>query len=218
VILWLLIGGGTVAVLVLLGRYNRARVAREWDMTLGPHVLRDIDALDRQTMVDRMMADDSAEAALRAQVAADAPEVLRLLELAYQVLETATADRVVRLRGVRVCARMAAALAPTAPLLPRDFRLVEVRTLTGLARMVHHVLVGSAERFVMKARVISFGLGLSLRAMRRARDREALEDALRRFDAAKADWKTLDVAHVEMVRELIVSVAATRRGVVAARP
>jgi len=50
--------------------------------------------------------------------------------------------------------------------------------------------------------------------MRLAKERESVRDVLVRFDAAKADWKTLDVEHVEMVRLLIVSLAATRRGAV----
>jgi hypothetical protein len=106
---------------------------------------------------------------------------------------------------------MAAAIAPQPPLLPRDFRLAELRTVAGLAQVVHQFLVGSIERFVLKTRMIAFGFGLALRAMRRAKRREELQIALSRFDAAKDDWKTLDAEHVKAVRALIVSVAATRR-------
>lgn len=208
---WVAAVAATVLVCALLGRYNRARVVREWDMSLGPRRLEDIEALERRCRLDRMMADDSWEMAWQALEDEQQPEVLRLLDLASQVLESASADRLVRLRGVRVCARMAAALAPAPPLVPRDFRLPEIRTLAGAARLVHTFVVSSVARFVLKARVIAFGFGLSLRAMRRAGREESVRDALVRFDAAKADWKTLDVEHVEMVRVLIVSLAATRR-------
>ena len=209
------IGVATVIVCILLGRYNRERVAREWDMALGRRMHESVDALERRCLIDRMMADDSWDAAWDAMVLEDRMEVLRLLDLAYDILETATVDRVVKLRAVRVCSRMAAALAPVPPLLPRNFRLPELRTLSGLGHVVHHLLVTTGQRFVVKARLIAFGMGLSLRAMRKARVRASLTDALQRFDAAKTDWKTLDVEQVEMVRALIVSLAATRVAVTA---
>jgi hypothetical protein len=208
---WFAALAATLAVCILLGRHNRARVVREWDMSIGRRRLEDIEALERRCRLDRMMADDSWEMAWEAMTREQNPEVLRLLDLACQVLESASADRLVRLRGVRVCARMAAALAPPPPLVPRDFRLPEIRTVAGAARLVHAVVISSMARFVLKARVIAFGFSLSVRAMRRAKRDESVRDALVRFDAAKADWKTLDVEHVEMVRMLIVSLAATRR-------
>ncbi len=201
----------TSAVLVLLGRHNRARIVREWDMSLGRRQLEDVEALERRCKLDRMMADDSWEMAWQAMDREQNPEVLRLLDLASQVLESASADRLVRLRGARICARMAAALAPAPPLVPRDFRLTEIRTVAGVSRLVHSMVVSGLARFVLKARVIAFGFGLSLRAMRRARRQESVVDVLVRFDAAKADWKTLDAEHVEMIRVLIVSLAATER-------
>jgi hypothetical protein len=37
------------------------------------------------------------------------------------------------------------------------------------------------------------------------------------FDVAKMDWQSLDEAHVEMVRILLLSAAASRRDVAVAR-
>ena len=217
-VVWVLtIGALSATLLVLLGRHNAGRIAGEWDMMLGSNVLHSVDALERRCQLDHMMADGAWSAAQAALAAATSSEVVRLVDLSYSVLEASTNDRITRLRAVRVCSRMAAALVPLPPLVPRDFRRRELRTLAALSSVAHHLLVSMRERFVMRARVIAFGLVLSLRAMRRKPPSETLEEVLTRFDAAKADWKTLDLAHVEMVRALLVSVAAVRREPAAAR-
>ena len=212
-----LVALSTIAVCVLLGRHDRAAVAREWEMMLGGRASDHIRALERTCELDHMMADDSWQAASQALKADDRPEVVRLLDLSYQVLEAATVNRRVRLRAVRVCARMAAAMAPAPPLLPVHFETTELRTLAGVATLLQQILVSAHERFVVQAHVLALGFVLALRAMRRARGGRYLATALLRFDVAKMDWRSLDEAHVEMVRILLVSAAASPRGVAVAR-
>jgi hypothetical protein len=212
-----LVALSTIAVCVLLGRHDRAAVAREWDMMLGGRASEHIRSLERTCELDHLMADDSWQAASQALKADDRPEVVRLLDLSYQVLEAATVNRRVRLRAVRVCARMAAAMAPAPPLLPVHFETTELRTLAGVATLLQHILVSAHERFVVQAHLLALGFVLALRAMRRARGRQDLAAALLRFDIAKMDWRSLDEAHVEMVRILLLSAAASPRDVAVAR-
>ena len=215
--LWVgLVALSTIVVCVLLGRHDRAAVAREWDMMLGGRSSEHIRSLERTCELDHLMADDSWEAACAALKDDDRPEVVRLLDLSYQVLEAATANRRLRLRAVRVCARMAAAMAPAPPLWPAHFETTELRTLAGVATVLQHILVSAHERFVMQAHVLALGFVLALRSMRRARGRQDLAAALLRFDIAKMDWRSLDEAHVEMVRILLLSAAASPRDVAVA--
>ena len=215
---WLgLVALSTIAVCVLLGRHDRAAVAREWDMMLGGRASEHIRSLERTCELDHLMADDSWQAASQALKADDRPEVVRLLDLSYQVLEAATVNRRVRLRAVRVCARMAAAMAPAPPLLPVHFETTELRTLAGVATLLQQILVSAHERFVVQAHLVALGFVLALRAMRRARGGRDLATALLRFDVAKMDWRSLDEAHVEMVRILLLSAAASPRDVAVAR-
>jgi hypothetical protein len=212
--LWVgLVALSTIVVCALLGRHDRAAVAREWDMMLGGRASEQIHTLERTCELDHLMAEDSWEAASQALQDDDRPEAVRLLDLSYQVLEAATANRRVRLRAVRVCARMAAAMAPAPPLLPAHFETAELRTLAGVATLLQHILVSAHERFVVQAHVLAFGFVLALRAMRQARGECDLAAALLRFDVAKMDWRSLDEAHVEMVRLLLVSAAAAPRAV-----
>ena len=215
---WLgLVALSTIAVCVLLGRHDRAAVAREWDMMLGGRASEHIRSLERTCELDHLMADDSWQAASQALKDDDRPEVVRLLDLSYQVLEAATVNRRVRLRAVRVCARMAAAMAPAPPLLPVHFETTELRTLAGVATLLQQILVSAHERFVVQAHILALGFVLALRAMRRARGGRDLPTALLRFDVAKMDWRSLDEAHVEMVRILLLSAAASPRDVAVAR-
>jgi hypothetical protein len=212
-----LVALSTIVVCVLLGRHDRAAVARDWDMLLGGRASDQLRALERTCELDHMMADDSAQAAWQAMRDDDRPEVVRLLDLSYQVLEAATVNRRARLRGVRVCARMAAAMAPAPSLWPAHFETAELRSLAGLATVLQHILVSAHERFVVQAHVIALGFLLALRSMRRARGGRDITAALLRFDVAKMDWRSLDEAHVEMVRILLVSAAASRRDVAVVR-
>ena len=215
---WLgLVALSTIAVCVLLGRHDRAAVAREWDMMLGGRASEHIRSLERTCELDHLMADDSWQAASQALKDDDRPEVVRLLDLSYQVLEAATVNRRVRLRAVRVCARMAAAMAPAPPLLPVHFETTELRTLAGVATLLQQILVSAHERFVVQAHILALGFVLALRAMRRARGGRDLATALLRFDVAKMDWRSLDEAHVELVRILLLSAAASPRDVAVAR-
>jgi hypothetical protein len=74
--------------------------------------------------------------------------------------------------------------------------------------------VSAHERFVVQAHLVALGFVLALRAMRRARGGRDLATALLRFDVAKMDWRSLDEAHVEMVRILLLSAGrlSPRRG------
>ena len=186
-------------------------------MMLGGRASEHIRSLERTCELDHLMADDSWQAASQALKDDDRPEVVRLLDLSYQVLEAATVNRRVRLRAVRVCARMAAAMAPAPPLLPVHFETTELRTLAGVATLLQQILVSAHERFVVQAHILALGFVLALRAMRRARGGRDLATALLRFDVAKMDWRSLDEAHVEMVRILLLSAAASPRDVAVAR-
>ena len=54
-----LVALSTIAVCVLLGRHDRAAVAREWDMMLGGRASEHIRSLERTCELDHLMADDS---------------------------------------------------------------------------------------------------------------------------------------------------------------
>ncbi|MEO8500949.1 MAG: hypothetical protein ABI565_08530 [Vicinamibacteria bacterium] len=197
-------------LLYLLGRFDRAAVTREWDMILSRATEDYIGHWEEQARVEPELAGLTFDAALAKREGHEVEEAKRLLAVSYSIFCGATQDRVVRLRGMAVCARMASAFVPLVPVRPADFRLREVSALAGLGQVFHHLLVTGAERFVLRAQVISFGLRLVLRAMNRSKDGVTAEQ-WRQFSDGREDWSTLDEAHIETLRALMKSFNAERR-------
>lgn len=199
-----------LAVLWLLGRFDRAAALRDWDMILARATEEYIDRWAEQARVEPELAGLAFETAREKHAVAEVEDAKRLLAVSYSIFCGATQDRLVRLRGMAVCARMASALVPLAPVSPAPFRLREVSALAWIGQMSHHLLVTGGERFVLRVQVISFGLRLALRAMSRSKD-GASPRHWRRFADGRDDWGTLDEAHIESLRALVRSFAAARR-------
>ena len=66
-------------------------------------------------------------------------------------------DRLKRLRAMGVCIRMATAILPVPALKPRDFRLTQLSSLAGLSKFIHHLLVSTGERFLLRLYVLGLG-------------------------------------------------------------
>jgi hypothetical protein len=208
---WIVVLVAPLAVLLyLLGRFDRAAAASEWDMLLSRATEEYIDRWEEQARVEPQMAGITFDAAREKLELQQADEAKRLLAVSYSIFCGATRDRVVRLRGMAVCARMASAFVPLTPIRPAEFRLREVSALAGVGQVFHHFLVTGAERFVLRAQVISFGLRLVLRAMNRSKDGLTAEQ-WQQFSDGRTDWGTLDDAHIETLRALVKSFGAERR-------
>jgi hypothetical protein len=210
--MWVLPLVGAVLCLALYPRHGIAAVLESWELLLTPTMKRASTALSVQVDLDAALLDHAHEEAIRARQDAQMAEAVRLLELAYSVVEQATPDRLARLRAMSVCCRMAAAIVPLPPLRPVDFQLRQLATWAGLTAALHEFLFTSAERFRLRLGVLRFGFRLVQRAMRRSTDR------LRRspdtapswtdFAAAKSDFKRLDLDHAQSFRALLASLAA----------
>jgi hypothetical protein len=169
-------------------------------------------ALSVQVDLDGALLDHAHESALKAREDAQMEEAVRLLELAYSVVEQATPDRLARLKAMSVCCRMAAAIVPLPPLRPADFQLRQLATWAGLTATVHEFLFTSAERFRLRLGVLRFGFRLVQRAMRRSTDYlRSSPDTVpswTNFASAKSDFKRLDRDHALSFQALLASLAA----------
>jgi hypothetical protein len=194
-------------VCVGYGRYQRAAVLRDWEAMLTAAGQRAIQRTQERMRLDALMVDHSYARAVAAVERQEAAEVRRLLESAAYVLTQATRDRVSRLRGMLVCARMAAAIMPVHPLPPLKFKLRRLVTLAGLGATLHYFLVTPLERFALRAYVTLIGLQLALRVATRATSRTDTAT----FGKARGDWGTLDEAHLESFRALLSSLAAEEK-------
>jgi hypothetical protein len=171
-------------------------------------------ALDLQIRTDHYMARDALRSAVLARDSMTFAEAIRLVDLAYDVLVEAAEDRMTRLRGMAVCVRMASAVLPLSPLSPVGLKLWRVRSLWSAGQVVHHVLVGAAERLLLRLWLLRVAYSLTLRAFLSGKKSVGkLPSALhgwRLCEDAVADWTgVLDPAHVESYRALLVD--ATER-------
>ncbi len=208
------VGGGLF--LALVGRYNTQLVLRGWEALLSPAAFKALQRLEEQVETDALLAERAhgrAQLARREERLADAS---RLVSLAAAVVSDAVPERLQRLRGMAVCCRMARALLPPPPLLPRAFRLREIASLAGLSSVIQQFLVATQERF--RLRVWTLGVCYlvvrhvaSHSASRIRPEAAAAPSPWDSFEAALHDFTALDREHVEAFKALLLALQDTSR-------
>jgi hypothetical protein len=201
----------SLIAILIVARYRHQDVLRDWAGILSPEWTRTLEAVEEHAAMDRHMADDAWQQALTAHGSREFNEAVRLLELAYWVIEEATSGRLERLRAMlRVC-RQVSAILPLPPVQPAAFGLRKVRAAAAVGAMLHGVLVAPAERLALRARTLAACFRLAVWTMRRARGaairRPAVGRAWQAFETALADWDALDLAHLETFRAAMMALA-----------
>lgn len=193
-------GGGIVCF--VLGRRNVPADLEEWQKRLSEDARRLQAVLDLHVAADKAMADDAIARAASARDGLAYTEAIRLVDVAYTVLEAACSDRLLRLKGMSVCVRMAGAtILPLAPVSPRIFKLGRLKSLMTVGLATHHFLVSAVERMLLRLLLLRFGYRLTIRALRGGCERLRIDPAAlaawERCHAAVSDWTDgLDPAHV----------------------
>jgi len=201
----------SLAVVLFVARYRHHEVVKDWEGVLSPEAARIVAQVEANAEMDQHMTTDAWAHALAAQEREEWQEAVRQLELAYWVIEDCTPGRIERLRSMSAVCRQVAAVLPLPPVRPSSYRLASVRSLAGLGALLHAVLVTPAERLGMRARVLVATFRLLVWTMRRAKalaaQRPQPGTAWARFDAALADWKTADRAHLESYRAAMMTLS-----------
>jgi hypothetical protein len=211
--MWLVsvaVGGGLVCLYVA-GRYNMQAVTEDLNDFFSARVAQAVGALREQVEMDAMLVDHAYSSSEQARHESNPQEAIRMLELAFSHVARAVPNRILRLKALGVCCRVAAGIQEVPPLKPAGFRLAQLKTVVGLAGVAHHFLVSGYERLLLRLGLLRFGFRLVLRVMERAKTgaSAAPEAALpwRSFDAARTDFKALDGQYVETSRVALLSLA-----------
>jgi len=204
---------GLVLLLMVAGLYNQETILRDWQMILAPWGERAYRELEKRAEGEAHLADYAYE---RARAAADPAEAVRLLEVGLKVIQHSSRDWVIVLRGMGVLSRMAGAIAPVEPVRPAAFRASHLWGLATLARLGHHLLVTTAERFRLRAYVLRGGFAIATRlfvqSLARTRARgAAAEPEWERLAAIRDDLRVLPAESLRTFHWLLVSLAAERR-------
>lgn len=212
--LWLLPAGALGAHLAF-GRYSARRTHAGWERLLRGEDLHAIDCEELLVQGDAACLTSSTKGSQQAHARGDIPEAVRLLALAYLVIEEAAPNRRERLEAMLRFSRMAVAVRVPEPLPAAAFQLRQLGLLAGVAWLLHHLLVAPAERFGLRVRVLLFGFRLAFRVLTKSRWAIERNPANRRawsvFAKGAEDWKCLDRAHLETFKAYVESVRMVAR-------
>lgn len=218
---WLVLTATAAAaliVLLLISRYRHHDVLRDWAGALHPGAAETLEQARENAALDQQMMDDAWSQAVLAQESERFQEAVRLLELAYWVLEDCTPARLERLRAMAYLCRKAAAVFPVEQVAPDSLETPRLAGLAWVAAIIHAGLVTPTERLAVRVRMLITGFQVLLWTLRRTKERAVARPerwaAWKAFGRLLRDWKTLDNAHLETLRVSLATLSNVLRGAV----
>ena len=217
--MWWFIGltvlGGAV-ILFLFGLRNERAVARDWELLLTPRgekLYRDI----RSRMGAEMaLADMTYAEAFSVRELGSIDEAKHLLDVGYRVIERFSPNMLKLLAAMATFSRMVSAMAPVAPLRPKDFKLAQIVSLAYLNSVLHQFLVSTSERYRLRIYILgrSFALGTKFLLDSTERIVTGEPETERDWDQIQAirhDFQALTNESLDSLKVLLTSLAAERR-------
>jgi hypothetical protein len=217
--MWFFLGltvlGGAV-ILFLFGLRNERAVARDWELLLTPrgeHLYRNIRNRVRSEMD---LADMTYAEAFQVRELGSVDEAKHLLDVGYRVIERFSPNMLKLLAAMATFSRMVSAMAPVAPLRPKDFKLAQLVSLAYLNSVLHQFLVSTSERYRLRVYILgrSFAIGTRFLLESTGHILNGEPESEREWDQVQAirhDFQTLTDESLESLKVLLTSLAAERR-------
>ena len=217
--MWLFLGLtvlGGIAILFLFGIRNERAVARDWELLLTPrgeHLYRNIRSRVRSEMD---LADMTYAEAFEVRELGSVEEAKHLLDVGYKVIERFSPNMLKLLAAMATFSRMVSAMAPVAPLRPKDFKLAQLVSLAYLNSVLHQFLVSTSERYRLRVYILgrSFAIGTKFLFESTQRIVNGEPESEREWDQVQAirhDFQALTDESLESLKVLLTSLAAERR-------
>ncbi|PYQ18354.1 MAG: hypothetical protein DMF79_15255 [Acidobacteria bacterium] len=186
-----------------------------WVMLLNPQSEKVYNRIERQVRAEMDLADLSYDEAYALRARGSADQARHLLKVGSHIMERLTPSMLRLLSAMGTFSRMLSAVAPVAPLRPRDFRLAPIVSLAYLNGALHRFL-SAAERYRLRLYILGRGYALATRSLfdatRRIVDGRAhAERAWEHIRAIRHDLETLSHETLDSLRVLLVSLAAEKR-------
>jgi hypothetical protein len=213
--MWLIAAGilGVMVVLVVRAISDQKEILRDWDRVLSPWGLDAYREMEQRIEGEAKMAEYAFRRAFSARAVGSSDEAVRLLDVALQVVERTSPDRVALLREMVVVSRMAAAISAVGPLQANAFRLPRLSTLAVFAALAHQMLFSASDRFRLRAFVLRRGFGMVSQRLLRSRERiesgASGDPEWERIEAARADLQTLSTQSLHTFHTLLASLSAS---------
>jgi hypothetical protein len=217
--MWWFIGltflGGAV-ILFLFGLRNERAVARDWELLLTPRgekLYRDIRS---RVGAEMALADMTYAEAFSVRELGSIDEAKHLLDVGYRVIERFSPNMLKLLAAMATFSRMVSAMAPVAPLRPKDFKLAQIVSLAYLNSVLHQFLVSTSERYRLRIYILgrSFALGTKFLLDSTERIVTGEPETERDWDQIQAirhDFQALTNESLDSLKVLLTSLAAERR-------
>jgi len=217
--MWWMLGTAVVSclvVLILLGRRNERAVRRDWDLLLTPRGEKVYQSIEGRVQTEMALASITYDEAFSVRALGSVDEAKHLLDVGYKVIERFSPSMLHLLATMARFSRMVSAMAPVAPLRPRDFRLTEIASLAYLGGILHQLLVSTSERFRLKLYILGQSFGLATRALLRStqkivRNEPESNQEWEQIELQTKDYETLTRESLDSLRVLLTSLSAERR-------
>ena len=191
-----------------LGRRDEGQVHRDWRFLLSPRSEEVYRSVEGRMGSELALATLSYEHAFAVRDMGAQEEAKRLLALAHDVIEKFCPGMLKLLAAMATFSRMAAAIAPVAPLRPRAFRIGHLAALAYLHRFLSRLVVTGPERFRLHLYVLGRSFGIAARFLLQATKRitggaPGADADWRNVRAAIADIQTLTDKSLQNLRALL---------------
>jgi hypothetical protein len=218
---WFFFGGalvGGLILLVLLGRRDERRVRKDWELVLTPKGQRIYASMDAQFKTDLELMNATYDEAVALRELGSVDDAKDLLDAGFKVIEHFAPNLLKLLAAMATFSRMVSAMAPIAPLRPKQFRAGGLRGLAYLNQVLHQFLVTTAERFRLRLYILGRCVGLAVHYMVRSTGKIAaggpdVDKEWDQIDAIRGDLGTLTNESLESLKALLVSMASERKDV-----
>ena len=217
--MWYFIGltffGGAI-VLFLLGLRNERAVSRDWELLLTPRGKRLFEGIETRMNAEMALADLAYQEAFAVKELGSVEETKHLLDVGYRVIERFSPNMLRLLSAMATFSRMVSAMAPVAPLRPKDFRLAQIVSLAYLNNVLHQFLVSTSERYRLRLYILGRSFALATRFLLESTERivhkaAAAEREWEQIEAIRHDFQTLTDESLDSLKILLTSLAAERR-------
>jgi len=216
---WWMIGAAVAScfvVLFLFGRRNEHAVRQDWELLLTPRGEKVYHSIEGRVRSDMALANLTYDEAFSVRALGSVDEAKHLLDVGYKVIERFSPSVLQLLTTMARFSRMVSAMAPVAPLQPKDFRLTEIASLAYLNGILHQFLVSTAERYRLRVYILGQSFGLATRALLRStrrivRDEPEAEQEWDQIESVREDFETLTRDSLDSLRVLLTSLSAERK-------
>ena len=209
---------GGLVLLILLGRRDERRVRKDWELVLTPKGQRIYTSMDAQFKTELELMNATYDEAVSLRELGSVEEAKDLLDAGFRIIEHFAPNLLKLLAAMATFSRMVSAMAPVAPLRPRQFQVGGLRGLAYLNQVLHQFLVTTSERFRLRLYILGRCVGLAVRYMLRSTGKIAAGEAdvdreWDQIDAIRGDLATLTNESLESLKALLVSMARERKDV-----